>query len=220
MCLFVVRRRAEEVALEAIDGRRHTTHKGHNAWGYQAIPPGGRRADAVNDEQSDRALLVLDMTPSRVADVPGAQELVRYIRGELRYFRERGRPVIFAVGTGEPAELIPELTPRTGEPILQKGTPSAFFGTDLDEHLPDSIRRLTLVGLDTATSILLTAGDAYARGYQVVVPEPCAASSDPADHEAAMHLIRDVWKPHGVDRGPLIPLSQEGRAVSDEGEPA
>jgi nicotinamidase-related amidase len=172
------------------------------------------------DGQSDRALLVLDMTSDRVEAVPGARELVRYIRGELRYFRERGRPVIFSASSAGPPELIAELTPRTGEPILQKSTPSAFFNTELDEHLPDSVRRLTLVGIDTATSILLTAGDAFARGYQVVVPEPCAASADPADHDAAMHLIRDIWQPWGEDRGPPIPLSQEGRPVSDEGEPA
>src|SRR5690606_5984356 len=46
--------------------------------------------------QSDRALIIIDMTPDKVSEVPGARDLIRYIRGELRYFRERGRPVIFA----------------------------------------------------------------------------------------------------------------------------
>lgn len=170
--------------------------------------------------QSDRALIIIDMTPDKVAEVPGARDLIRYIRGELRYFRERGRPVIFACREqqgGKPG-VISELTPRTGETVLFRHTPSAFFETSLDDILPDEVRRLTLVGVETHTSILLTAADAYARGFQVVVPEPCACATDPGDHALAMRLIRDVWHPWGKEPKPLLPLSQEGRAVSDEGE--
>lgn len=162
------------------------------------------------------------MTPDKVAEVPGARDLIRYIRGELRYFRERGRPVIFACserGDGKPG-VIAELTPRTGETVLFRHTPSAFHDTGLDETLPTEVRRLTLVGVETHTSILLTAGDAYARGFQVVVPEPCACAKDPADHAYAMRLIRDVWHPWTNESAPDLPYSQEGRAVSDEGEPS
>lgn len=162
------------------------------------------------------------MTPDKVAEVPGARDLIRYIRGELRYFRERGRPVIFACGERPDgkAAVIPELTPRTGETVLIRHTPSAFYGTGLDASLPEGVHRLTLAGVETHTSILLTAGDAYARGFHVVVPEPCACAADPADHEYAMRLIRDVWRPWGPEPAPHLPLSQEGRAISDEGEPA
>lgn len=170
--------------------------------------------------QSDRALIIIDMTPDKVAEVPGARDLIRYIRGELRYFRERGRPVIFACteGPGGKPGVIPELTPRAGETVLYRQAPSAFHDTGLDDVLPDEVRRLTLVGIDTPTSILLTAGDAYSRGFQVVVPEPCACATDPADHEYAMRLIRDLWHPWGREPKPPIPLSQEGRAVTDEGD--
>jgi nicotinamidase-related amidase len=167
-----------------------------------------------DDRQSDRALVVLDMTEGGCAEVPAARELVRYIRGELRYFRERGRPVIFVATTGG-GSVLPELTPRTGEPVVEKSAPSAFFATNLDELLPDSVRRLTLVGVESTGSVLLTAADAMARGYQVVVPEPCAAARDADDHAFAMRLIRDVWKP--THEGPAMPLSDEGRAISDEG---
>lgn len=145
---------------------------------------------------SDRALLVLDMTVEQVGAVPGAGELLRFIRGELRYFRERGRPVYFASTVrGDRPAPIPELLPRAGEKMLWKSAPSAFFRTNLDELLPGDVRRLTLVGLETHTSVLLTAADAYARGYEVVAPEPCVAARDPADHAFAMRLIRDVWRP-------------------------
>lgn len=172
--------------------------------------------------QSDRALIIIDMTPDKVAEVPGARDLIRYIRGELRYFRERGRPVIFACEEAASGKrgVIPELTPRTGETVLFRHTPSAFFDSGLDSVLPEEVRRLTLVGIETHTSILLTAADAFARGFQVVVPEPCACATDPTDHAFAMRLIRDVWHPWGPEPKSPIPLSQEGRAISDEGEPA
>lgn len=144
-------------------------------------------------KESDRALIVIDMTVDRVAAVPGALDLVRYVQGELKYFRERGRPVLF-VCTGEGAQVIPELTPRTGERIVVKKHLSAFFGTPLSELLPpDQVKRLTLTGLETNTSILLTAADALARGYHVVVPEPCVCAVDQKDHDYALRQIRDVW---------------------------
>lgn len=145
---------------------------------------------------SDRALLVLDMTVDQVSAVPGASALLRFIRGELRYFRERGRPIYFAATAhGDRPASIPELLPRAGEKVLWKTAPSAFFRTNLDDLLPRDVRRLTLVGLETHTSVLLTAADAYARGYEVVAPEPCVVARDPADHAFAMRLMRDVWRP-------------------------
>lgn len=168
-------------------------------------------------KESDRALIVIDMTVDLVSApapkaVPGALELVRYVQGELRYFRERGRPVIF-VTTGEGA-IIPELTPRTGERVLVKRAFSAFFGTALEELLPPQhVRRLTLTGLETNTSILMTAADALARGYHVVVPEPCVCARDVEDHRFALRQIRDVWPQTVPSSGePLEPTNPGARA--------
>ncbi len=151
---------------------------------------------AVRDE-SDRALLVLDMTISRVSGphaVVGAGAIVRFVHGELRYFRERGRPVVFACGGAD--QVILELTPRSDELVLRTSAPSAFFGTSLDATLgAKGVRRLTLVGLETHTSVLLTAADALARGYQVVVPDPCVCAQSTEAHAAALLLLRRYWTP-------------------------
>ena len=184
---------------------------------------------SVSEEakRSDRALLIVDLVEPLVrgaSAVPGALEMVRFIRGELRYFRERGRPVIFAhsdEGERSPA-IIQEVTPRAGEVVLRKRTPSAFFDTELDALLRRAdVRRVTLVGLETPTSILLTAADAYARGYEVVVPDPCVLARDADDHRFALHLIRDLWRPAGrVDDVRSHESSDEGRTLSAEGGPA
>ena len=148
--------------------------------------------------ESDRALVLLDLTlnhfrgPEAVGD---AGKIVRFVQGELRYFRERGRLVVFAhQDDADGAVVIQELTPRSDELVLQKRAPSAFFGTELDTVLRrQRVRRLTLVGLETHTSVLLTAADAMSHGYEVVVPEPCVCARDPDAHDAALRLLRTYW---------------------------
>lgn len=172
--------------------------------------------------ESDRALLILDMLVDNVTGehaVPGAAAIVRYVQGELRYFRERGRPVIFACTAfdlADPPPILQELTPRTDERVMWKSAPSAFFDTDLDATLRDSkVRRLTLVGLETHTSVMLTAADAVARGFQVVVPDPCVCASTPDDHRFALRQIREVWPrwPHS----PLAPLKDGAQDFDETG---
>jgi nicotinamidase-related amidase len=146
-------------------------------------------------DESDRALIVLDMTNERVSGpraVGGAHSIVRFVHGELRYFRERGRPIVFACGGGD--QVILELTPRSDELVVRTSAPSAFFGTDLDAALKrNGVRRVTLVGLETHTAVLLTAADALARGYQVVVPDPCVCATSAEAHAAALLLLRRAW---------------------------
>jgi nicotinamidase-related amidase len=161
--------------------------------------------------------LILDMVAERVDAVPGAAGIVRYVQGELRYFRERGRPVIFACTApdlSEPPHVIQELTPRSDERVMWKGAPSAFFDTDLGDTLKElSVRRLTIVGLETHTSVLLTAADAVARGFQVVVPDPCVCATNSDDHRFALRQIRDVWPqwPNSPQPGPDLDPDETGR---------
>ena len=146
--------------------------------------------------ESDRALVVLDMTLDRFRGdrtVPGAAGIVRYVQGELRYFRERGRPIVFANDVLA-APVIQELTPRSDEPVLKKTAPSAFFRTELEAHLTrHRVRRVTIVGLETHTAVLLTAADALSRDLEVVIPEPCVVAGDQHNHTAALRLLREEW---------------------------
>ncbi len=141
--------------------------------------------------ESDRALLVLGMDAAHGAAVEGVDDIVRFVAGELRYFRERGRLVVF-VGDGP---MLTGLMPRSGEHVVHAPAQgSAFAAQALSELLAgERIRRLTLVGVETHTAVLLTAVDAVGRGFAVVVPETCVCASDRRSHEAALHLIRTSW---------------------------
>lgn len=176
--------------------------------------------------ESDRALLILDMTADHVTGpnaVPGAAAIVRFVQGELRYFRERGRPVVFAATApdlADPPTILTELTPRSDERVLFKAAPSAFFDTDLGEVLrAQRVRRLTLVGLETHTSVLLSAADAVARGLQVVVPEPCVCARNADDHRFALRQIRDVWPqwPNSPLAGAMGDPDETGRLRRHDG---
>lgn len=176
--------------------------------------------------ESDRALLILDMTTEHVVGpraVPGAAQIVRFVQGELRYFRERGRPVVFALTApdlAEPPAILTELTPRSDERVLYKAAPSAFFDTDLGAVLKaQRVRRLTLVGLETHTSVMLSAADAVARGLQVVVPEPCVCATNPEDHRFALRQIRDIWPqwPNSPLAGPGGDPDETGRLRRHDG---
>ncbi len=159
---------------------------------------------------TDRAIIVVDMLVDFVdhrgaAAVPGAGALLPLILGELQYFRERGRAVVFGctelpstanyarAGT-KGAAIVPQLTPRPGELVVTKRAPSVFFGTELQAYLKKrEVQSIVLVGVSTNTGILLSAADALSMGYEVAVPETCVCAADRSDHDWALHQIRQSW---------------------------
>jgi hypothetical protein len=168
----------------------------------------------MNDEtppgtlESDRALLVLGMDADHGAGIEGVGEIVRFVGGELRYFRERGRLVVFVAA----GPMMSSLMPRSGELVVAAPVHgSAFAAPGLSELLRrERIRRLTLVGVETHTVVLLTAADAVARGFAVVVPETCVCAADRRSHDAALHLIRTSWStPQQV----VAPVVDDGAGV-------
>jgi nicotinamidase-related amidase len=153
--------------------------------------------------KSDRALVIVDLVPSLVAGpVPpaGVADVLRYVQGELRYFRERDRLVVFSVAqvlaVEDSGPTVKELTPRTHEVVVSRPSPSVFSTPMLHERFQEAgVKRVTLVGIGTAGVIAASAIDALTRGYRVTVPDPCVCDFVVEDHRAALHLIRDVWTP-------------------------
>jgi len=77
-----------------------------------------------------------------------------------------------------------EVATADGEPILCRGTYSAFLGTDLFERLrSDTIDTILMGGLLADASVALTAREAADLGFQVVVVWDASASSTLAEHE-------------------------------------
>ena len=65
-----------------------------------------------------------------------------------------------------------------------------FYKTDLDTHLKkEKVESVTLVGLETHTSVLFAAESLRNRGYAVTVIEPCCMSRGDYMHDYAVTLM-------------------------------
>jgi biuret amidohydrolase len=88
-------------------------------------------------------------------------------------------------------QIVPELEPRPGEPIVDKPAMSSFFATDLDHILRrGGVRNLIVTGLYTDGSIQATLRDANDRGYECLLLEDCCAAIERDNHHATVRMLR------------------------------
>ncbi len=81
-------------------------------------------------------------------------------------------------------ELVPALGPESGDVVVTKHQPNAFFGTDLEVHLRRrGIRTLLLGGISTNVGVEATARAAHERGYEQVFLEEAMAAREAELHE-------------------------------------
>ena len=88
-------------------------------------------------------------------------------------------------------DIIDELKPVPGEPIIDKPGKGAFFATDLDLILKNrGIRSLIVTGVTTEVCVQTTAREANDRGYECLVLEDCVGSYFPEFHRVALEMIK------------------------------
>ena len=113
-------------------------------------------------------------------------DLVPYIRTLEKEFRNRKGNREF--------EILDEIAPAEGEPVLVKVSASAFNSSNLDSVLKSlSLSQLVCVGVSTSQCVDLTARDAADRGYDVVIVEDAVAEDSAEDHEATLEQFARLF---------------------------
>ena len=93
---------------------------------------------------------------------------------------------------GEPGhDIIAELYPQAGEPVIDKPGKGAFYQTDLDLMLRNrGIDTLLVCGVTTEVCVNTTVREANDRGYRCIVLADCCASYFPEFHAAGLAMIK------------------------------
>ena len=87
-------------------------------------------------------------------------------------------------------DIIPELYPLAGEPVLDKPGKGGFYQTDLDLMLRNrGIETLLVCGVTTEVCVHTTVREANDRGYRCIVVGDCCGSYFPEFHEVGLRMI-------------------------------
>jgi nicotinamidase-related amidase len=132
---------------------------------------------------SKSALLVIDLqvgmfNGERLPPIHRGEAMLARVRALLAQARSAGVPVIYVRHAGGPGHLLerntpnweihPTIAPASGEIVVDKPTPDAFYETMLSGELATvRAKRLVMVGAQTEICVDTTCRRAFSLGFEV-----------------------------------------------------
>ena len=135
---------------------------------------------AINkSERGNAALLVIDVQVNVVKDAYMRDEKVATMAKAVEKARAASIPVIWVRHSEEELpigsdgwQIVPELLPLAGEPIIEKKYRSTFVETNLEEVLAQlKVSLLYICGAETNNCVRHTSMGALENGYDIVLIE-------------------------------------------------
>ncbi|QCI66530.1 cysteine hydrolase family protein [Phreatobacter stygius] len=122
-----------------------------------------------------------------LADAPA----LKVERGDPRFRIGAAGPMGRILVRGEPGhDIVPELAPARGEPIIDKPGKGAFYETDLELILRNrAIETLVVCGVTTEVCVHTTVREANDRGFRCLVPGDACASYFDEFHVVGLRMI-------------------------------
>lgn len=149
-------------------------------WNGITAPAPPAVKDVTIADGKTSALLIMDVntntcTANRRPRCAAAIPRLKKLLGEAR---AKGALVIYTLsGTTTAADVIKDVAPVAGDPVLPSFGPDKFMGNDMEKILKDrAIKTVIATGTGAHTSVLYTGAGAALRGYDVIVPIDAIAS--------------------------------------------
>lgn len=122
-----------------------------------------------------------------LSDLPAA----KHARGRFATRIGDSGPMGRILVRGAPGhDIIVELAPQPGEPVIDKPGKGAFYATDLAAILRGrGITQLIIAGVTTEVCVHTTLREANDRGFECLVLEDGTASYFPEFHRAALDMV-------------------------------
>lgn len=138
------------------------------------------------ENTTENALVVVDVQVGVMAASINSPEVIGRIGSLVERARERGVPVIWVRHRSEDLvpqtadwQIVPELVPAVGEPIVEKAYGDSFAETDLAERLADAgATGFVLCGAQSDACIRSTFYGGIYRGYPVTLVSDAHTTED------------------------------------------
>jgi biuret amidohydrolase len=151
-----------------------------------AVPP----TERVLAKAREKGMFVVHTREGHRADLSDCPP-AKLTRGGKTFIGEPGPMGRILVRGEEGHDIIKELYPKSGEPVIDKPGKGSFHATDLHQILLDRrIKTLLVCGVTTEVCVHTTVREANDRGYECVVLSDCVASYFPEFQRVALEMIK------------------------------